>query len=209
MGAGAELTTQLLELLHIKDLGVIGELFDKLALVSVVTSLVLALLQCFLGYRLLRGWIALVGFLVGFFGGLILAAKFGATGYIPLIIGIIAGILLSIVAFKIYQLGVFIYCGALAFNATRLIPFPAEGNIWPKVAIVVGILAFILAGFLAAKYAKPCIIGITAISGASSAAQLIPKLSPEFAEKPETATFLFAGLIAAGVLVQVLTNRRR
>ena len=196
----------LIETLQPQDLGLLSEALEKAALASVVITLVLALLQCFFGYKLLRGWIALIGFLVGFFLGYVVASRLGATGYIPLIVAIIAGILLSIIAFKIYLVGVFIYCGTIAAGATRLIPFP-EGEAWLVISFIVAVAVFVLAGFLAVKFAKPCIIGITSISGASSAAQAIQELSPEMVANRSSLLLVFGGLLLAGLVVQILMNR--
>lgn len=206
MANAADATGKLRELFQLENLGIVSETLQKLALASVVVTLIFALLQCFFGYKLLRAWITFVGFLIGFFLGMIISGALGASGYVPVIVGIIAGILIALLAFKIYLVGVFLYCGTIAAAATRLIPFP-EGKGWVAVSFVIAVAAFLIAGFLAVKFAKPCIIGITAISGACTAVQAIQELSVEFATSDKAPLLALAGLIAAGVLVQVLTTR--
>ena len=68
----------------------------------------------------------------------------------PAVIGLVAGIVLALVAFRLYIVGVFLYCGFMAFSAVQTISVP-EGQGWNILLIVLGVAAFLGAGFSGGK----------------------------------------------------------
>ena len=185
----------------------LNNFFTGFGQVMLVFSVALALLQCFFGYRLLKFWIAVIGFLVGFALGFGIAMyNIDGEAYLPAVIGLIAGIILALLAFKLYLVGVFLFCGAIAFSAVQTISLP-EGQAWDVVLIILGIVAFIVAGFLAVKFSRPCIIAITAISGAFNAVDALQTPVPALgADSLRIAAGV--GLAALGIVVQFLTTRK-
>ena len=183
------------------------EIFDKIAQILVIVSLVIGVLQCLFGYRLLRFWITLIGFLAGFVLGYALISYFTSlTGLVPILTGLGVGALIGFLAFKIYLLGVFLYCGITAFSAVRSIPFP-EGKGWLVLAYVLAAAAFVAAGVLAVRFARPCIIVITAFTGAATAARAIRTLSGTVAADPRLQLLLFIGMAVIGTILQFLTTK--
>ena len=77
--------------------------FDQIMLIAVA---VIGLLFCFFGLKMVRFWAAVFGLTVGFSGGAYLASYFGLDGYIPLIIGAAAGIILAVLGARFFLAGV-------------------------------------------------------------------------------------------------------
>ena len=170
-------------------------------------TLLFAVLQCFFGYKLLRAWIALIGFLIGFVLGFVITRSLiDGEAYLPAVIGIAAGFILAFVAFRIYLIGVFLYCGAIAAGAVNSLAFPS-GDGWRVLSIVLCVLAFILVGLLAIKFARPCIIAVTAATGAVNAADALRQMFEELARNRMLVWGIIIALAAAGMLVQFYITR--
>ena len=73
-------------------------------------SVVFALLNCFFGYKLIKVWAAIAGFLlgwvIGFFAALYFLENVGACA----LIGVVVGVLCGLAAFFVYRVGVFLFC---------------------------------------------------------------------------------------------------
>ncbi len=175
-----------------------------------VLGLILALLQCFFGYRMIRFWISLAGFLIGFLIGYGIAVSVVPeqeyTKLITIVIGIAAGALLAALAYKLYLAGLFLYCGLLAVSVIASIHFP-EGELWEYLSILFYLLAFFGAGMLAIRFERPLIIVITAVSGASNAVVALAILIAAVGEDSLIYLFVLAGLMGGGMLVQFLTTK--
>ena len=164
-------------------------------------SLIFYLAECFSGYRLIRSWISILGFLIGATAGFHLVTLFlDQTGY-AILGAIICGILLSALSYKLYLTGVFLIAAYGVFQiATTLLPLEAE-----ILYLVSGVLG-ILAGYLAVKNMRPAVIVITGFHGGIMAASLFPF----FFALPSGMTSLTVGLIlgTAGTLIQFLTSKK-
>ena len=83
---------------------------SQIVVAVAVITLILSLLQCFFGYKMLRFWVALIGFVIGFAAGSGIIANIMEvpSKVLIVLVGITAGALLGILAFKLYVVGVFI-----------------------------------------------------------------------------------------------------
>ncbi len=172
-----------------------------------VFSVLFAVLLCFLGYRLLKVWIMVMGFAVGFTAGFSVAALLTQGDInIPVIAGIVVGILLALLAFKLYLAGVFLLCGVSAFGAVQALSLPAsaDGGVMP---LVLGVAAFVVVGILAVKLARPCIILVTAISGAVNAVHSLSASVELLSENELLLWAVVAVLAVLGVVVQFKTTK--
>ena len=114
----------------------ITKLLAQLSAVFLVLSLITGIIQCFFGYRLLKFWITLFGFLLGFLLGYGISGQLVSdSAAVPVLAGIAAGLLAGFLAFKIYLLGVFVFCGLLGFYLVSVIPFPS-GDGWTVLAFI-------------------------------------------------------------------------
>lgn len=182
-------------------------LLDSITQIILVFSVAFYLAEAYMGYRCIKVMVAIAGFFVGFLVGFIMTIRFyQQDAYLPTVIGIIAGILLALVAFRLYLIGVFIFCGATAAGAVAKLPIPSEGG-GTILRIVLCIAAFVIVGILAVKFSKLCIIVITAVTGAVNAGNLLCTPFPVMAENILIRIAVIAVIAISGILIQKLTSK--
>ena len=178
-----------------------SELVSSLSLLLTLLTLLFYIAETFGGYRMIRSWISVLGFLFGALGGFYLTdIIFHHTGY-AFVGAFIGGILLSALSYKIYLAGVFLLAAYSVFQiGTTLLPLESE------ILYIVSALLGLLSGYIAVKKMKPAIIVITALHGGIMAAS---KLS-FFVTLPAgiSASALGIALGIAGILVQALTSKK-
>ena len=165
------------------------------------------LVECFMGYKAIKWLVAIVGFVIGFLIGFIVTGQMYTNDfYIPTIVGIAAGICLALVAFKLYLVGVFIFCGTVACRAIANLPF---GNDQAQyiLKLVLCIAVFVIVGILAVKFAKFCIIAITAITGSINAVNLLRTPIVMLDNNMILRIAVIALLAIVGILIQKATNK--
>lgn len=177
--------------------------FSDLTNIAFIVSLVISLIQCFFGYKIIRSWIGILGFILGAAGGYGIVHYITADTSYALIGGIIGGLLLAVLAYKVYLAGVFLIAGIGTYGlcTTQLtLNIPA-----PYLQILSLILAVIVA-VLAVKYMRPAIIIITAFLASFSVVNTLPA----FITFDQTMAVPAAvGLGLAGSLVQFLTTKKK
>ncbi|MBE5996805.1 MAG: TMEM198/TM7SF3 family protein [Lachnospiraceae bacterium] len=189
----------------------------KIQMILLLLSLVLALMQCYFGYRFLKFWIGVLGFFLGTAVGFAVSLRFfEVRTWYPWAIGLTAGALLSLLAYKLYLAGVFVFSGFTAASAVYAVTeLPAVNSFLANlkgetlhniIVIAVCLIAFIVVGILSVKYAKPFIIIVTSLSGALLASRTLVRLIPSMEEKPVWQLAAAAALGASGVLLQHLMN---
>jgi len=174
-----DISRLLTELLTINDLSGFTTYFqaldqtvkNTLSIVGVFT-LIAGLLQCFLGFKLLRVWCAFVGFLIGGLIGVVLAATViasgaEASGIIGILFIVGLGLLGALIAYKLYLVGVFVYAFVAAFS----VGFILLGLITDSIiaGLIAGLMAGITMGIVAVVYRRFWIIVATSVSGGISA----------------------------------------
>ncbi len=183
-------------------------IMSRLDQVITVVGIAYYLIQCFAGYKIIKISIAVSSFITGFSVGFMISAQyFDAQSYLPATIGLLAGVLLAFLGFKLYLVGVFLLCGSLAAYAVNLIPFPEEG-FYSVLRIILVLLAFVVVGILGVKFAKACIILVTAITGAISAVNLLKVPVVSLGENQIIAIVLIVVLAIFGIIVQRATNKK-
>ncbi len=137
--------------------------------IVLMIGVILSLLQCFLGYRLIRFSVAAAGLITGyglFYG--IAGVWASDNPYLPVFAGVIGGVLLCLLFFRLYLVGTCLICGILAFAAVQAIPVPAA-PLWDLVLPAAGIAALFTAGILSVKFSKPFLIMVTGLAGSIGA----------------------------------------
>ena len=190
---------------------------EKIHMILLLVSLVLALMQCYFGYRFLRFWIGVLGFLIGSALGFSVSLRFfEIRTWYPWAIGLAGGILLALLSYKLYLIGVFIFSGCIAAAAVyAVLELPAvsewlaglHGELLHKIIVaVLCAAALVLFGTLSVRFSKPIIIVVTSLSGALLASRTLLELMPSLAEKDSTQFLIAAALGVTGVLLQHLMN---
>ena len=86
-----------------------SDLVNRFMMVIFAVILVFGVLNCILGYRLLRFWMMLCGFVIGAGIGFGAAYTGGVTEkYMYAVFMVGAGVLLAVIAFVSYKIGIFI-----------------------------------------------------------------------------------------------------
>lgn len=181
---------------------------DAITQIILVFAVTFYLIECFFGYKCIKAFVLIIGFLIGFAVAFsVSSAIYNKDAYIPSVIGMAAGILLALIAFKLYLVGVFIFCGSIAAQAVSRLPLSQEGmqNI---LRIVLCIIAFVAIGVLAVKFAKFCIICVTAIFGAINAINLLRTPVAVLDENVIIRFAVIAVVAIAGIMIQKITTGR-
>ena len=161
--------------------------------------------QCFFGYRLFRIFAAIQGFFIGavLFGAIGSATDNGFVTFILLLAGGIGG---AILAYRVYQIGVFLTTGGyigticLLIAAISMLLSQDSNGATLVIAFLVG---FIVGGVLGVLFARPLIIISTGLQGFSAVSCLITAL-----HQNTGAVSWVIGLIctAAGIYYQFRCN---
>ena len=167
-----------------------------------------ALLNCFFGYRLMKVWISIIGFLIGFIGGYSLFFYLlpGRTG-VCILAAIVAGLLVGFAAYKVYLLGVFLLCGGMTMASVYLFMAGTWSGLENWIFLLVSLLAGALVGVLAVMFTKPVIILSTGISGGFTAGAMIFQVLGIV--NPAARWGVCAVIAVGGVAVQFLTSKKR
>ena len=163
--------------------------------------LVFGLLNCVLGYRLLRFWVMLFGFIAGALGGYLVVRHLQVQEkiyYLGAMIGL--GIIVAVVAFLIYKAGIFLLAAGLGVTASIYFLRPTSSALFFLCLLIGAAL-----GFLSVKFSKEVIISATSLMGGAIAGLSLCKIG----SLPEIPYGLgmAAGFAVLGMLVQFVTNR--
>mgnify|MGYP004426406743 CR=1 FL=1 len=181
---------------------------EAITQIIMVFSVAFYFVECFFGYKCIKVFVLIAGFLIGFLVGFFITLSFYLNdAYIPAAVGIGVGILLALVAFKLYLVGVFIFCGAIAAQAVTCLPLSGDGA-EGIIKTVLCIAAFIVVGILAVKFAKLCIVLVTAVTGAINAINLLRTPIAVLDNNTIIRFAVIAAVAIAGITVQRLTTRR-
>jgi len=126
-------------------------------------SIVIGLVTCFLGYRVFKLYLALIGFLIGYFFGAIMGGWFSGGGTIgPFIGGCFFGLVVGGIAFGMYLIGIFLMGASFSAGALAVI----LTTMGVKHEFIILVIIGILGGIVAVRLQRFFVIMCTAFSGA-------------------------------------------
>ena len=174
-----------------------------LAMVFFSIVLVFGAINCILGYRLLRFWMMIFGFLMGagagLFGvyeaGISSKAAYGAAM-------LIAGVILAVISFAIFKAGIFIIGAGIGLTVTIYVIHPTT-----SFTFFLCLLTGVGLGLLALRYEREVIIVGTSILGGILSGFATAKLT-NMDEIPFGIIFSI-GFALVGMLIQFAINRSR
>lgn len=175
--------------------GISGFASECMRVIAIVTFLFTSL-QCFLGYKMFKFWVAVCGFFTfGIMGGVVSNTISDNVG-IVMFIGILSALLGAFIAFKLYKVGVFILCGFMGFLL---------GYILTR-TVTLGIIMALVLGVLSVFFVRPVIIISTSISGGLIAGISLARILGI----NSFAISISIGILFAifGMLVQFATNQK-
>ena len=169
----------------------------------IIFSLIAAfgLLNCVLGYRLLRFWAMLCGFFLGALTGYMFVRRLTLQDkiyYLGAMVGI--GIIFAIIAFLIYRVGIFILAAGCIMAAAVYFLRPTSSAMF-FLCILVGVAA----GVFGLKFSRGVIIFATSLMGGVLAGFSMAKIG-HITDLP-IAFGMSAGFAFLGMLVQFATNK--
>ena len=165
--------------------------------------LVFGVINCILGYRLLRFWMMLCGFIIGAGVGFGVAYSSGVTEkymYAAIMVGI--GILLAVIAFVSYKIGIFILGAGIGIGLGIYIFHPTSSLVFFFCLLLGAGL-----GVLAMRQAREVLIVGTSLLGGAMAGVSTAKLGG-LSDFPY-GLGMSAGFAILGMLIQFATNRRK
>lgn len=181
--------------------------FEQTSLVAIAFGVIFALCNCFFGYRLRKLWFALLGFSLGGLLGFFISTWLGQDAGIATLIGVVAGVVLALLSFKLYLCGVFLLCGGLFFMLwSVLLPSELSAVIYGML-VLGGVALSILIGIIAVKAVRPMVILTTAFSGGYTAVSGLFTLFNK--EQGTLAMVLGIALGVAGLAFQFVSEKRR
>lgn len=185
----------------------LNDFFANVGTIGLAISLLLSLAGCFFGYKLMKFWIAVAGFMLGFVLGDVICSLLKVESFgIFFLIGAVVGIVLAIVSFKLYKAGIFLLGAVLGGGISALVLGTQE---WWH--ILVAVLIGLAVGSLAVVAVKPVVIFSSAISGGLSTLQTAGALFLLDTLTTSASTIILVGgivLAAAGIVVQFMTNKK-
>ena len=144
-----------------KYTGVIDTFFSLYGTYIWTAGLVIALLNCFFGYKLRKLWGVLAGFLLGAAAGAGLAVHLNHLGYTTLFFALAFGLFFAVLAFLLYRLGLFFLCtGSIVFLLWHFLPFHS------KASLILYLCMGILTGILTLLKERLVVSLTTAVGGA-------------------------------------------
>ena len=167
--------------MNVEILNKLAEMMDNILGIQVLSGImiivfgivfVFGLINCILGYRLLRFWMMIFGFCIGAGIGFFLVYRIGTEEkayYMGAMLGI--GVVMAVLAFMIYRAGIFILGAGLGlFLSIYLIHPTSSFSFFLCILIGVGI------GVLALRYDREVIIVGTSFLGGVTAGLSLAKL---------------------------------
>lgn len=143
---------------------------QSLQAIGTVISVAVAVCTLFWGYKLLKFWVSLAGFVIGAVVGAVCGIQL--QGETSLIIGAVlaAGIIFACLALFFYKVGIFLFVGVTGCGLVTTLLYGWFGmeNTWWIMAP--GVVVGIVAGILAVKFIRTMVIVFTSINGGATLA---------------------------------------
>ena len=169
-------------------------LAGKLSVGVFAAVIAIGILIGFFGLKLVKVVAAFLGFLIGAGVGAGICALAGIEGIASVAVILVCAILLAVVSFLVYRLGVFVMIFICSMGVLAAV-IPAQSSV---ITIVELAVALVLA-ILAAIFAEPVIIVITGIAGGFLAGPAILDLAgitdPSWLKYAAGAVLAFVGLM--------------
>ena len=175
-----------------------SDLVNRFMMAIFAVILVFGILNCILGYRLLRFWMMVGGFLVGGGLALIIVRTMGTQEKsMMMIAALVTGIIFAVIAFLIYKAGVFILAAGIGWALSIYFLHPTS-----SASFFACILIGVALGSMAVKYCREVLIVSTSLIGGVMAGVSLAKL----ADFPY-GLGMSVGFAIIGMLIQFAINK--
>ena len=165
-------------------------------------TIVVGLLIGFLGWKIVRVWAALAGFVLGFVLGVLVSSFAGPCGPGVLAAGFITAVVLAVLAAVLYRVGVFLIVLLSVCSLAIQILDPQNG-----ILLAVCLVIALVAAILSVGFVSVLTIFVTGIYGAVVAGTAVFELLPVSGELIRILICII--LAAGGIAVQLLLESRK
>ena len=170
-------------------------------IIGFTVLLIFGVINCILGYRLLRFWMMLGGFLVGGGLALVVVHTMGIQEKSTMLIAALgAGVAFAVIAFLIYKAGVFILAAGIGWAASIYFLHPTSSAVF-FACILIGVAL----GSMAVKYCREVLIVATSLIGGIMAGVSLAQLG-NLADIPY-GLGMSVGFAVLGMLIQFAINK--
>ena len=129
---------------------------NSIGVIVLATAVLIGVLWCFLGLKLVRMWSAIMGFVIGSCVAWQAASVFALEDRVLLIIGLVTGIILACLGSILYRVGVFIVV-FLAGTVLAIQIFTPDSMLWMGGCLGIGLVI----ALLTIAYAEPVTMVVT------------------------------------------------
>ena len=174
---------------------------SSFSMIGFTVLLIFGVINCILGYRLLRFWMMLGGFLVGGGLALVVVHTMGIQEKSTMLIAALAaGVVFAVIAFLIYKAGVFILAAGIGWAASIYFLHPTSSAVF-FACILIGVAL----GSMAVKYCREVLIVATSLIGGIMAGVSLAQLG-NLADIPY-GLGMSVGFAILGMLIQFAINK--
>jgi len=173
-----------------------------------IIGIIIALANCFAGYRLLSVWLILLGIGLGAVCGYSICSIFNASTIVQAVVILIAALVFALLAHHFKTLGSFLLCTGMTFSVAYYFLFFTLGYANIKGHTMIAAIISILCGLLSHLVKKPVIILITAACGAYTAFSTACSLLDIWFSQ-QLYWIIIAFLALSGAITQFLRTKRK
>ena len=178
-----------------------SDLVNRFLMAIFAVILVFGILNCVLGYRLLRFWMMLGGFCVGCGLAFVVVHGMGIEQKSTWLLAmIVTGVIFAVIAFLVYKAGVFILAAGIGWALSIYFLHPTTSAVF-FACILIGIAL----GSMAVKYCREVLIVATSLIGGLMAGISLAKLG-NLADIPY-GLGMSIGFAVLGILIQLAINK--
>ena len=175
----------------------------KLGMGVTIASVIMGVLFCFLGFKLIKVISALMGLGIGVAAGAVISSIAGIDGITRIIIIFASAVFLAALLFFLHRVGIFLMVFITVVSG--MLVFVGTGE---KTYVIAALGAAVVLGIIAMIFSEPGAIIITALTGGASAGTGIASLAG-LTDNKFIGLGIAGGLAVFGIVVQFLLHSKK
>ena len=175
----------------------------KLGMGVTIASVIMGVLFCFLGFKLIKVISALMGLGIGVAAGTVISSSAGIDGITKIIIIFASAVFLAALLFFLHRVGIFLMVFITVVSG--MFVFVGTGE---KTYVIAALGAAVVLGIIAMIFSEPGAIIITALTGGVSAGTGIASLAG-LTDNKFIGLGIAGGLAVFGIVVQFLLHSKK
>ena len=183
---------------------------DSTVLATVIVTAVIAIIYCFFGYKCIRFIAAVIGLIAGAAAGRIIVQNMNLTHPVSTAVIIGAAVVCALLGALLYRFGIFliVFLGIWGIAYTVITDYTSLDKVF---AVIISLAIGVVFAILAAIYARPVVIVMTALEGGLIFSDLLFDylVHIRWSTQMESLVRLATGLLLAviGIIYQFASTR--